>query len=234
MSARPRNAEPTKAANTYAILPRVGTDRGASLSTGHQNRSPDRDHEEVLEIQQDGMRERRVVDARQVNDVPPDEPDRERNRRAREERERPAAAPGDRRPHRGREPGDQERRSPVRDDHVLQQVEQHEVLDGDGLERRIEGEDDQEDARAERERPRAARRVAPGSARVGPDARRRRGRGREARASVTRGRLTPAARRRRRWPRRAGVARRGGGGRRRARRWRSARPSSPARLASGR
>ena len=72
------------------------------------------------------------------------------------------AARRDRGAHPRRQPDQEERRGPVRDHHVLEQVEEDEVLDRDRPERRVERHDDESHARAEAPRtPRRAGRPPP-------------------------------------------------------------------------
>ena len=152
------------------MRPSVGTDSGSSREDGPPEEQADRDHEQVLDVEEPRVAERDVVDAAEVDDVPADEPDRQRDGRPRHERERPAAPGGDRTAHGRREPEDEERRRPVGDDHVLQQVEEHEVVDRDRLERRVQRSHDEDDAGRERRRvpdagPLAAPRAAVGDQR---------------------------------------------------------------------
>ena len=161
---REREAEERRAARTPRRRRRSARasapSAGSSVRTGHQKSSPIAIMNSVLDVEQPRVAERDVVDAAEVDDVPADEPDRQRHRRpGRRTRTagRPARAIAA--AHRRRQPEDQERRRPVGDDHVLEQVEEDEVVDRDRLERRVEG------ARRSARRPARTRRVpAPGAA----------------------------------------------------------------------
>ena len=179
----------------------------------------DGDEQRVLDVERPRVLEREVVEERQMDRVPADEPDRQRDPRAREAGERPSrrarAIAG---AHRRRQPEEEERRRPVGDHHVLEQVEEQEVIGGDRLEGRVERAGDQQEAdREEDDPPEPAGRSAaqPGSTRTAATAASARKSG--SKVNEEGAGLTPRRVGRPRRAGRAGGAGRGGGGRRTSR-----------------
>ena len=127
---------------------------------GPPEEQPDRDQERVLDREQERVAHERVVHRAEVHDVPADEPDRQRHLRPRDPREPGSAARRDPRAHRGGEADQEERRRPVGDHHVLEQVEEDEVLDRDRPERRVQRDHDERDAGAEAPCPPAPARAS--------------------------------------------------------------------------
>ena len=110
---------------------------------------PDGDEREVLDVQEPGVAQRRVVEGGQVDQIPAREPDGQRNLRARDPGERRGRLAGRGRSHGGGQPKDEQQRSPVGDHHVLEEVEEQQVLDGDRLERRVQGARDEQEPHGE-------------------------------------------------------------------------------------
>src|SRR6266516_1614204 len=145
--------------------------RGAEVREAHRGRDPLRleredgppedepreDQEAVLDVERPLVPEGPVVERRQVDAVPDEEPERQREDGSRQERERTAPPRGDRLAHRRREAKHEQRRRPVRDHHVLEQVDHQQVVDRDRLERRVEGKGDQDEAEREDRRARPGR-----------------------------------------------------------------------------
>src|SRR5262245_36594287 len=82
----------------------------------------DREQDDVLDVQEPRVLERGVVERGEVDEVPTEEPDRERDAQSGYEREGPAAARGDRLAHRGRQTQHEQQRGQIGNDHVLEQM----------------------------------------------------------------------------------------------------------------
>ena len=116
---------------------------------------PGRDQHRVLDVQRPAGAQRPVVEAGRVRPVPGDEPRGQRVPRAdvaRAATVQPAL-------HRRRQTEQDQQRRDVRDQRVLQQVDEQEVVLGDRLERRVERCREQEQPDAERRRSPARRPV---------------------------------------------------------------------------
>ena len=93
--------------------------------------------------------QRPVVEEREVDAVPDDDPEDQRDGGPRDARERAAAGGGDAAAHRGGEADDHERRAPVGHQRVLEQVGDQEVVGRERLERRVDRDGDQQQAERE-------------------------------------------------------------------------------------
>ena len=98
----------------------------------------------MLEVERPAGVERPVVEAGEVRPVPGGEPREEREAGARHRREGASAAARDRVPHRRREAEQQQRRRDVRDQPVLEKMDEQQPVGGDRLERRVQRRRDQE------------------------------------------------------------------------------------------
>src|SRR5947209_2033038 len=111
----------------------------------------------MLDVQRPCVTECVVVERRQVHEVPDRKPGAERQPWAQQRR----GAARDRRAHLRRQAEHEQRRRPVRDHHVAEQVEEQEVVERDRLERRAESRDDEDEPECEDGRARAGRVVRP-------------------------------------------------------------------------
>jgi hypothetical protein len=112
-----------------------------------EHRPPDeaagREVAQVLDVQERArVSKRGVVRPRQVPGEVDGEPDRQGDEGARQEAQHPGAR--EPRRQRGGEAGDEERRRPLREDDVLEQVHRQQVPERDRLHRREEDREDQE------------------------------------------------------------------------------------------
>ena len=89
----------------------------------------------MLEVEEQRRLEKPVVDGAEVDDVPAHEPDRESDGGPCDPGEPGAEQVRDPRTHGLGEPHQDQRRRPVRDDHVLQEVGEQQMLHRDRLER---------------------------------------------------------------------------------------------------
>ena len=111
----------------------------------------------MLDVQQPRVPQRVVVERRQVDAVPDDQPERQHEARPGQRGEPAPPARRDGGAHGRRQAEHQQRRRPVGDHHVLQQVDHEQVVDRDRLERRVERDRDERDAEPEQRRPPARR-----------------------------------------------------------------------------